>query len=252
MPVIQGADRRFEAGAGRHRRRWIGAGVALILLLAGMSLLLYGILSGRVARHVAPWGGWLLMLALLLLLSRLATFVTELWQEDRSTYSRQQGAIRVARELRQALGGDWATFRNVHLPDGEGLADMVVLGPPGVFVVEVRAYTGRYRYRGRRFERRGLLGWRRMMHNPGRRVKLLSRALQRHLDAVLPGETPLMPRLVWVGPGVLELDAPEVPVWFLERFDSEVALRAAPARLTPPERAALFEVLREMCSALSP
>ena len=59
------------------------------------------------------------------------------------------------------------------------------------------------------------------------------------------------PRLVWVGPGDLQLQNPEVYVWFFDRLDQETKrLRGLPPRLSTEERAALSGLLRGLCSTL--
>ncbi len=82
---------------------------------------------------------------------------------------------------------------------------MVLLGPPGVFALEVKAYTGEYRYRKQDFYRRTRVGWRKMQHNPGKQARAGGGLLHDYIADTLNRRRLGEPRLVWVGPGGLQL-----------------------------------------------
>ena len=157
----------------------------------------------------------------------------------------------MARLLRMGLGGDWTLFRNVKLPGSRTDIDMVLLGPPGVFTLEVKAYTGNYRYAKQHFYRRAMMTWRRMQHNPGKQARATGGLLHDYITDTLNEDVWVEPRLVWVGPGALTLEEPEVFVWFVEKLDQETErLRALPRKLSAEKRAALSGLLRGLCSTL--
>ncbi len=249
MPIIQGANYLADQIQQRYRGQLRLMGAGLLLLLGGLGGVLFILVRGI---GTAPLWAYPLPLVMLLPIFWLADRMVELWQEEQSFRRGQQGEIKVARRLRQRLGGDWTLFRNVQLPGGRGDIDMVLLGPAGLFALEVKAYAGRYRYRRWRWYRRGVTGWRWMHHNPGKQVRANARRLEAYVEEALGRDFRVEPRLVWVGPGSLRLEHPEVRVWFLERLHDEAErLATLPTVLSAEDRALLSGLLRGLCSTLS-
>jgi hypothetical protein len=75
-------------------------------------------------------------------------------QKEIENYQRsQEGEARVVEILARYLDGQWSLFRNVVLPGRRrGDLDLVLVGPPGVFALEVKCYSGAYRNVGARWE----------------------------------------------------------------------------------------------------
>jgi len=252
MPIIQGSNYLVQEIERRYQRRTLLNYVGLGLAGVGILFVFYNLVVA-VWRHVAPplWV-WPFLLVLVLPLFWLSEQLAEL-QEEMLNFSRgHQGEIAVARSLRQGLGGDWVLFRNVKLPGVNSDIDMVLLGPPGVFTLEVKTYAGRYRYHHKNFYRyTRAMSWRKTHHNPGLQARFISGALHQYIGYTLNQKVWVEPRLAWAGPGDLELQEPNVPVWFLERLEDETErLRALPARLSDQDRAALSGLLRGLCSTL--
>ena len=250
MPVIQGSDYLANEVRRRYRRNLFIAAVMLLLVLAGL-LLVLALIGMAIISHKtpAPWL-WPLVAVLLLPLFALSDRFVELWQEEQNFRRGQLGESEVARLLRLGLGGDWTMFRNVKLPGTNVDIDMVLLGPPGVFALEVKAYTGNYRYAKQRFYRRAMT-WRRMQHNPGKQARAVAGLLHKYITDTLNEDIWVEPRLVWVGPGDLMLEEPEVFVWFIAKLDQETErLRSLSRKLSTEKRAALSGLLRGLCSTL--
>ncbi len=251
MPVIQGSDYLANEVQRRYRKSLFVAATAMLFVLAGL-LVVLAIIVMEFADQKAPalWL-WPLVPALLLPLFWLSDRFVELWQEEQNFRRGQLGESEVARLLRLGLGGDWTLFRNVKLPGSKVDIDMVLLGPPGVFALEVKAYTGNYRYAKQHFYRRSMMTWRRMQHNPGKQARAAGGVLHNYITDTLNEDVWVEPRLVWVGPGDLTLEEPEVFVWFSDKLDQETGrLRALPRKLSAEKRAALSGLLRGLCSAL--
>lgn len=252
MPIIQGSNYLVQEIERRYQRRtllnYIGVGLAGV----GILFIFYHIVVALWQRALPPLWVWPFLLVLVLPLFWLSEQLAELQEEMLNFHRGHQGEIAVARRLRQGLGGDWVLFRNVKLPGMNSDIDMVLLGPPGLFTLEVKTYAGRYRYHRRNFYRHTrALGWRKMHHNPGLQARYISGALHQYVGYTLNQKVWVEPRLAWAGPGKLELQEPNVPVWFLERLDDETErLRALPARLADQDRAALSGLLRGLCSTL--
>lgn len=251
MVVIQGAN--YLADEVRRRDRWqaILAAVMVVVFLVGLcGLLAFAVWT--LAKPALP-PLWVLpvTVGVSTLLYWLSNRLAELRHEGRNFRSGQLGETRVAQQLRHGLGGEWTLFRNVRFPGNKVDIDMVLLGPPGVFSLEVKAYAGPYQYHDQHFYRRTAVGWRRLQHNPGKQARAGAGMLHAYITTTLNQNVWVEPRLVWVGSGSLQLQNPEVYVWFFDRLDQETKrLRGLPPRLSAEERAALSGLLRGLCSTL--
>jgi hypothetical protein len=251
MPVIQGSDYLANEVQRRYHQGLFIAAVMLMLVLTGLLVVLALIVMALVSRKVPALWLWPLVAVSLLPLFALSDRFVELWQEEQNFRRGQLGESEVARLLRLGLGGDWTLFRNVILPGSNVDIDMVLLGPPGAFALEVKAYTGNYRYTKQHFYRRTMMTWRRMQHNPGKQARAAAGLLHGYITDTLNEDVWVEPRLVWVGPGDLLLQEPEVFVWFIEKLNQETErLRALPRKLSAEKRAALSGLLRGLCSTL--
>ncbi len=252
MAVIQGSDYLAREIRKRYLNQEIALGVGILLLLGGAGTAIYFIWTALASRSLLPWWTIPLLVGLGFVLIRLWDYMGEVRQEEQTFRQGYEGEIKVARQLRQGLGGDWTLFRNVQLPDmPHDDLDMVLLGPPGVFILEVKAYRGNFRYRGEHFYRGTVVGWRRQRRNPGKQALAGGRKLRRYVNETLNRELDVEARLVWVGPGHLSLYKPEVFVWYMDRLLKETErLRSLPATLSPEDRAALSGLLRGLCSTL--
>jgi hypothetical protein len=251
MPVIQGSDYLANEVQRRYRQNLFIAAVTLMLMLAGLLIVLALIVMAVVSHKTPALWLWPLEAGLLLPLFALSDRFVELWQEEQNFRRGQLGESEAARLLRLGLGADWTLFRNVKLPGSNVDIDMVLLGPSGVFALEVKAYTGNYRYTKQRFYRRTMMTWRRMQHNPGKQARAAAGLLHRYITDTLNEDIWVEPRLVWVGPGDLMLEEPEVFVWFIEKLDQETErLRTLPRKLSTEKCAALSGLLRGLCSTL--
>jgi len=251
MPVIQGSHYLATEVQRRHQQSLFIAAVMLILVGAGLLVVMALIVTELVSKKTPALWLWPFVVVLLLPLFWLSDRFVELWQEEQSFRRGQLGESEVARLLRLGLGDDWTLFRNVKLPGSKVDIDMVLLGPPGVFALEVKAYTGGYRYAKQHFYRRSMMTWRRMQHNPGKQARAAAGLLHSYITDTLNEDVWVEPRLVWVGPGDLTLQGPEVFVWFVGKLDQETErLRALPRKLSAEKRAALSGLLRGLCSTL--
>lgn len=251
MPVIQGSDYLANEVQRRYRQSLFVAAIMLVLVGAGLLVVLALIMMELVSQKAPALWLWPLVAVLLLPLFWLSNRFVEVWHEEQNFRRGQLGESEVARRLRLGLGDDWTLFRNVKLPGSKVDIDMVLLGPPGIFALEVKAYTGNYRYAKQYFYRRSMMTWRRMQHNPGKQARAAGGILHAYITNTLNEDVWVEPRLVWVGPGALTLEEPEVFVWFVEKLEQETErLRALPRKLSAEKRAALSGLLRGLCSTL--
>lgn len=251
MPVIQGSNYLADEVQRRYRRQAAIAATATVLLAVLLGLAVVGVTRGLLKQHMPSIWIFPVMAALLLALLWLGERFTELHHEGLNFRRGQLGEAHVAQQLRHGLGGDWTLFRNVQLPGTHFDIDMVLLGPPGIFALEVKAYTGNYRYHKQDFYRRTAVGWRKLQHSPGKQARASSGLLHAYIADTLNRKLWVEPRLVWVGPGSLQLRNPEVYVWYFDQLAQDTErLRGQPARLSAEDQAALSGLLRGLCSTL--
>lgn len=163
------------------------------------------------------WGlGLMLVIGLMVFSVMLLSFI-KTWDSERDHYAAgRQGEERAAELLRQRLSDQWTLFRNVLLPDGKGDIDAVLMGPTGIFVLEVKAYSGYTRNIGQYWQRKAFGVWGTTRHNPTRQVR--SNALRLHGYLKKRGvDVYIEPRVVWAGSGKLWLEKPDVTVWQLSQ-----------------------------------
>lgn len=254
MPIIQGANYLAHEIQHRYKQQIALLIIGGVLIMAGLGALIYVTVLIGSKKISTPWPLWAILGAMFFLgvaLSWLEARFTEIWQEKKSYRQGQQGEIKVARELRKGLGGSWILFRNVQLPGGQADIDMVLLGPPGLFALEVKAYSGKYRYHKEHFYRRSTVGWRKTRNNPGKQARAEGGTLHDYIAKTIHHDFWVEPRLVWVGPGHLELQEPQVYVWFLDNLDKETErLRAMEKKFTAEEQAMIAGLLHGLCSTL--
>ncbi|MBN2503427.1 MAG: NERD domain-containing protein [Anaerolineales bacterium] len=79
----------------------------------------------------------------------------------------REGEDLVVQSIVQVLDGNWYMFRNINLPGrNKGDLDLVLVGPPGVWVLEVKNYTGTYRNIGDKWEYKAGKKWKAMSKSP--------------------------------------------------------------------------------------
>ena len=253
MTIVQGANYLTHEIEARYRRRRMAVGgllglLALVALTWGTSVVIA--LSHP---RTPPLWMWVVITGLAFPLVWAGEYLLEVRREIQNFYQRQQAELTVMRHLRQVLGSEWTLFRHLKLPRRATEIGMVLLGPPGVFVLEVRAYQGLYRCRNDRCQRRTPLGWRSLRRDPLRRADKTARQLEHYLTTALNRELEVQPRLLWAGPGQIvaqEGDASGA-IWYVDHItEAAQGVMSEPARLSPQDRAALAGLLRRLCSAV--
>ncbi len=129
------------------------------------------------------------------------------------------GEERLTTFLQENLDGRYTLFRNVLLPDGQGDIDAVLVGPHGVWVLEIKVYGGQHRTVGDIWYERAADGeWVKMSRNPTRQLQNNAERLRLFLkDCEV--SAPVSERVVWAGDGLLVQENPAVTIWELRRRD---------------------------------
>ncbi len=126
----------------------------------------------------------------------------------------REGESRVVDTLCGLVDGRWTLFRNVDLPGrNSGDLDVVLVGPAGVWVLEVKTFSGSYRNHGDAWHYRTKHGWRLVKNDPGHQARKNAKRLKEYLKAVDPSLW-VECAVVWAHPtSQLIVENPITPVW---------------------------------------
>jgi hypothetical protein len=236
-------DQPVEQGWGlRLALAWTGIALALGSLAGGLALLC---VIGFGGGQVSGWWGLVALAAVTGAAIALPRF-EGLAREYRNAKAARQGEERLMQLLAEEMDGRWTLFHHVGLPEGWSDIDAVLVGPNGVYVLEVRAYAGRCRNIGKQWQRNYWGRWVTLDRNPTKGIWRKAEWLEKYL-AERGITVEVAPRVVWAGAGQLWAENPAVRIWSLR------ALRHAWKDIRTGEwmHAELVErvvsVLEEMC-----
>ena len=159
----------------------------------------------------------------------------------------REGEQWVAERVSAQLDSRWTAFRNLKLPNRKGDLDLVLVGPAGVYVLEVKAYGRTVRVNNGVWEEQHGRHWRSMSDNPqaqatGGAVDLRD-WLNRH-NIVIPY---VDKAVVLTQPqGSTEFVTAKAPVWLHFDLDNQLStLNNGPAELADETREQIVGVLKE-------
>lgn len=134
----------------------------------------------------------------------------------------QEGEDQVIEVMRQNLDRNWTLFRNVTLP-GRNKADIdaVLVGPPGVYALEIKTFTGEYRNIGEHWEVRAD-NWKLLKSSPSRQAQDNAVRLSNFFKADRLKQW-VTPAVVWANrESPVSVENPIVAVWTLDRLPEEL------------------------------
>ncbi len=190
-----------------------------------------------------PTGIMTLGVALLFVVGALWLFyflprkIEEKFDEKIENYRRgEEGEERVLHAILQTMSGDWTLFRNVNLPGRKKTdLDFVLIGPPGVWVLEVKNYRGEYRNIGATWEYRQGKNWKLLKSSPSQQALNGAVRLSNFLKA--DGiKTFVNPVVVWAADdGQISVENPQVAVWTYQHLADELGNLWQEKRLSQTE-----------------
>jgi hypothetical protein len=159
----------------------------------------------------------------------------------------QEGEDQVVEVMRQNLDGNWTLFRNVTLP-GRNKADIdaVLVGPPGVWALEIKMLTGEYRNIGEHWEVRAGK-WKLLRSSPSRQAQDNAVRLSSFFkaDGLTQWVTPVV---VWANrESPLSVENPTVAVWTFDRLPEELGNIWQSQTMPESTRACIIEKLTVLC-----
>lgn len=156
----------------------------------------------------------------------------------------QIGEERVLNTIMSTLDGHWQVFRNLELPGRrQGDIDMVLVGPKGIWVLEIKHYQGVYRNTGDQWERRFRGKWLSAFANPTRQAKRNAASLGQifQTDKVNQWVTPVV---VWSNTDSrLIIDTPGAQVWQIDKLAEELRYLQNSDRSAIAQRERILKIL---------
>lgn len=156
LQVMTGSDYLRRQEEARHR--WaVRLAIPIAALWLTSMILGVGVLALTIAGMVgtAPvrlpsWAGGVALGTILLACVLLP--LLEYLVQGRDQYRQgRRGEEAAVKALQQHLDGRWTLFRNVVLPGDRADIDGVLVGPAGVYALEIKSYSGRFKVRGDRW-----------------------------------------------------------------------------------------------------
>ena len=142
MPQAGGsAAREFERRKQARRRRF-RANLVRILVVAVVLGVIAGAAAGSVLTPKAAWGVGLVVAAVFLASSWVLPQTTTAWATGAA------GERKTARALAKLPPDRFAVLHDRAIPGSRANIDHLVIGPPGVFVVESKLYKGKVTVKG--------------------------------------------------------------------------------------------------------
>jgi hypothetical protein len=161
----------------------------------------------------------------------------------------QEGEERVVTAIQQALDGNWFLFRNIVLPGRQkGDLDSVLVGPPGVWVLEIKAFTGEHRNIGEHWEYRAGSRWKLLKSSPSRQAQNNAIRLSTFLKADNIQQW-ISPAVIWANPASpLTVENPSVAVWSLDRLPDELGNIWHGKTISEDIREQIVQKLTKLCA----
>lgn len=160
----------------------------------------------------------------------------------------QEGEDRTVQLILQALDGTWHLFRNIELPGrSHGDLDTVLVGPSGVWALEIKAFRGIYRNIGENWEYKRGKKWLRHKKSPSRQardnaVRLANFLRADHVNVFVNSA------VVWANPeSPLTIENPSTAVWLLDRLPDELGNIWHEKRVPESEQKKIVEKLTRLC-----
>ncbi len=136
-----------------------------------------------------------------------------------------EGEERALEVIERTLDGQWTLFRNVMIPGQSGDIDMILVGPTGLWALEIKNWNGAYRYQGDHwlYLKKGRWSSLRQKQKPSEQARRNAARLGQFLkaDGIQKWVTPA---LIWASTdSSIEVENPATAIWRLERLSDELA-----------------------------
>jgi hypothetical protein len=183
-----------------------------VVTILGTFFLLY---LGIVQKQTVPIAISGTMLGLMLVVWGISEPLERLADQAENYRKGRRGEEKTVEALRASLDGRWSLVRNFEWPGSKrGDIDLILIGPGGIWAIEVKAYTGVIRNTGDRWERKTKKGWRKLATHPGEQARRNAAQLQAYFNDRGVAIKWVEPVIIWAGEEeTLVTEGPSVPVW---------------------------------------
>jgi hypothetical protein len=196
-----------------------------------------------------------LLLAFAALIIWLVVFIPDritkrLDKEIESYRLGQEGEDRTIQRVIQSLDGSWTIYKNVQLPGrNKGDLDIILLGSPGIWVLEVKNLNGEYRDIGETWEYRHGKDWKNAHINPGRQA--LHNAIR--LGSFLKADNInvfVNAVVVWANEAsLLFVENSTTAIWMFDHLSDELGNIIQAEKISEVERKKIAEKLSKLCES---
>jgi hypothetical protein len=148
--------------------------------------------------------------------------------------------------LHHALDGQWFAFRNPVMPGYRGDIDVILVGPPGIWALEIKNLSGEHRNVGDDWQVRAGKGWK-STNSPSAQARRNAGTLAGflkadHIDQWVNGA------VVWANTeSPLTVENPSLAVWTLDRLPDELGNIWSGSPMPDPARQRIIEKLSGLC-----
>ena len=160
----------------------------------------------------------------------------------------EEGENKAAEIMGRVLDGNWILFRNIILPGRKKTdLDAVLVGPAGVWVLEVKTFTGAYRNIGEQWEYRIGNRWNLYKKSPSRQAKNNAVRLSEFFKADHVSQW-VNAAVVWANQeSPLTVENPSTAVWSLARLPDELGNIWHGNPIPEAQRKQIIDKLTKLC-----
>jgi Nuclease-related domain len=159
-----------------------------------------------------------------------------------------EGEDKVADTLKASLHSPWTLFRNVEWPNRKwGDVDSILVGPGGIYAIEVKAYTKETRNLGDTWQQKGRWRWWNLSSSPAKQARRNAVNTKNYLDLHGLRVKWVEAIVVWAGDEEkLTLENPATPVWILANLSDRLEVVWEQGRLSDEEVVKAIEILKQV------
>ncbi len=154
------------------------------------------------------------------------------------------GEESVVERLRVCLDNHWIIFRNIKLPNRKDDLDLVLVGPQGVWVLEVKSYGGTLRFQNGKWERQEKGKWKKADYEPSAQVRGNAQRLNDFLrrEAIPIRWVETVVALTEPQP-ITNFEDSETPIWLLPQIEDKVKHLTT---RTPPNEKEIEQIVKSL------
>jgi Nuclease-related domain len=163
----------------------------------------------------------------------------------------KEGEDKIAARIGELLDAQWYMFRNVVLPERKSDIDIVLVGPGGIWALEVKAYTGNYRVENGKWYKETSNGRQaRHLYGPCAQARDNAARLCTFLkDHGITRSNFVNPAVVLAEDHPIDVVSSGTDIWLLDTLDTKLANLKVTKKLSPSQVETIAAILTEATQA---